>query len=88
MNTPQKNYPLIITLKINEEAQLYFEEMRKKYFPAHANFVYAHITVFHCLPSNNIEIENSLINFSNCQQFNLVSKEIIFYKNGIAIGLK
>ncbi|RFM25629.1 2'-5' RNA ligase family protein [Deminuibacter soli] len=44
--------PLIITLQLQAADQLYFNELRNRYFPAHANYLDAHITLFHKLPSN------------------------------------
>jgi hypothetical protein len=46
------NKSLIITLKIDDVSQSYFNEKRKHHYPAYANFVDAHITLFHKLPSN------------------------------------
>jgi 2'-5' RNA ligase len=43
---------LIITLKIDDASQTFFNEKRKQHYPAYANFVDAHITLFHKLPSD------------------------------------
>ena len=55
-----KEVPLVVALKIDEQSQLFFNEKRTMFFPAHANYVDAHITLFHKLPSNNIDIEIGL----------------------------
>jgi 2'-5' RNA ligase superfamily len=51
MNSTNKK-SLIITLKIDEASQVFFNEKRKQHYPAYANFVDAHITLFHKLPSD------------------------------------
>ena len=52
--------PLIITLMLEEEVKLYFNEQRKKYFPAHFNYLEAHLTLFYALPPGEISIQNTL----------------------------
>lgn len=42
--------PFVLTLKINESAFQFFDELRRKYFPPQRNFLPAHITLFHALP--------------------------------------
>ncbi|MVN23199.1 2'-5' RNA ligase family protein [Mucilaginibacter arboris] len=44
--------PVILTLKINDDAAAYFTELRKKHFPAERNYLDAHLTLFHHLPPN------------------------------------
>ena len=44
--------PVILTLKINEEAAAYFTDLRTQYFPAERNYLEAHLTLFHHLPGN------------------------------------
>ena len=46
--------PLIITLKIDTASQAFFSEQRKLYFPAHINYLDAHLTLFHKLPADDI----------------------------------
>ncbi|WP_374950674.1 2'-5' RNA ligase family protein [Mucilaginibacter sp.] len=53
MDTPN---PLLLTLKINFEAQLYFNTLRQKYFPADRNFLDAHLMLFHQLPAKEESI--------------------------------
>lgn len=44
--------PVILTLKINQEATVYFTGLRKLHFPAERNYLDAHLTLFHHLPGN------------------------------------
>lgn len=48
--------PVILTLKINEEAATYFTDLRTQYFPAERNYLEAHLTLFHHLPGNETTI--------------------------------
>ncbi|WP_443947554.1 2'-5' RNA ligase family protein [Pedobacter sp. AW1-32] len=41
---------LILTLRIEENAQQYFNNLRKLHFPPERNFLNAHLTLFHKLP--------------------------------------
>ena len=52
--------PLIITLKIDTASQDFFSEQRKLYFPAHVNFLDAHLTLFHKLPADDILINETI----------------------------
>lgn len=51
---------LIITLNMTQEDQAFFNALRKKHFPAHANYLDAHITLFHKLPANEARIPDVL----------------------------
>ncbi|WP_208644854.1 2'-5' RNA ligase family protein [Mucilaginibacter kameinonensis] len=50
MQTEKKT--LILTLRLDEESQAFFDEMRKRHFPQERNFLKAHLTLFHQLPSD------------------------------------
>lgn len=52
--------PLILTLKINHEAQELFNYLRKKHFPAEKNYLDAHLTLFHHLPANEPAIMDDI----------------------------
>ena len=42
----------IVTLALEEEAQRWFEEQRRAYFPSALNHIPAHLSLFHSLPSD------------------------------------
>lgn len=44
--------PLIITVALDKVSQDYFNELRTKHFPTYCNYMHAHVTFFHRLPSN------------------------------------
>lgn len=60
--------PIILTLEINQEAAIYFTDLRKKYFPAERNFLDAHLTLFHNLPGNENQILEDLEIVCNFQK--------------------
>jgi 2'-5' RNA ligase len=45
--------PLILTVRIDEKSQQFFNEMRIKHFPPERNLLEAHLTLFHQLPDTN-----------------------------------
>lgn len=49
--------PLILTLRLDERSQRFFNEMRTKYFPPERNLLDAHLTLFHQLPDANETLE-------------------------------
>ncbi len=42
----------ILTLRLNPEAQEFFEALRQRHFPPERNLITAHLTLFHQLPEN------------------------------------
>jgi hypothetical protein len=44
--------PLIVTLSLNEDAQAWFDALRRQYFPPALLRVGAHVTMFHALPGS------------------------------------
>ena len=52
--------PLIITLALNDEAQLFFNDLRAQHFPPQLNYLKAHLTLFHHLPSNEESITETV----------------------------
>lgn len=50
MQTQQE--PLILTVRLDDESQAFFDKQRELYFPPDRNFLKAHLTVFHQLPNN------------------------------------
>ena len=83
-----KQLPLVITLKIDEPSQLFFDKQRTAYFPAHANYVPAHITLFHKLPSDNPVIENGLATFAKHPAFELLITDIMLHNSSVAYSIQ
>ncbi|NUZ06581.1 2'-5' RNA ligase family protein [Piscinibacter koreensis] len=47
--------PLIVTLRLGEPAAAQFSALRRAHFPAHRNWLDAHVTLFHALPGAAID---------------------------------
>jgi len=82
--------PLIVTAKIDEETQKFFDDLRRKHFPPERNFLSAHITLFHHLPAEKIfEIEDLLERIASDQQiFTLNFSSVRFLGRGTAIEIE
>ena len=85
---PATAIPLVVTLKIDEPSQLYFDKQRTSYFPAHANYVPAHITLFHKLPVDNFVIENGLATFAKHPAFELLITDIMLHNSSVAYSIQ
>ena len=83
-----KKIPLVITLKIDEPSQLFFDKQRRAHFPPHANYVPAHITLFHKLPAGNPAVENGLTAFAKHLAFELNVTDIILQKTSVAYSIQ
>ncbi len=44
--------PFILTLKLDDQSFRYFTALRDQHFPAERNYLSAHVTLFHKLPSD------------------------------------
>jgi hypothetical protein len=80
--------PLIVALKLDPEAQDFFNVLRKQWFPASRNFIDAHLTLFHALP--NTENILSIIRNECYQQtaFQLRVLEPVSIGKGVAYKLE
>ena len=47
--------PLIVTLKLDDAAQTYFNALRRQHFPPAINYLGAHLTLFHHLPGAEVD---------------------------------
>ncbi len=74
---------LIITLKITEEAQYFFDKKREYYYPRHCNYVPAHLTFFHAAPNNNLFIDN-LKEAANHSEILMQTDSVLAFNNGMA----
>ena len=80
--------PLILTLGINEEAQQYFDDLRRQHFPSERNFLKAHLTLFHLLPDVH-SIYDDLNQMAEKQPiFSLQAERIASIGKGTAIKIK
>lgn len=84
------NNPLIVTAKMDADSFDYFNHLRQKYFPVARNFLSAHITLFHQLPSEQlIEIERTLKEVASRQyEFPLFFPKVKFFGQGSGIEVE
>lgn len=80
--------PLIITLKLDEATHKYFTTLRNLYFPKHCNFLEAHLTLFHALPSDIECINETLKESCGHSIFQLEVSEVKNIGNGVAYSIK
>lgn len=78
-----KTPSLIVTIKMQDEALAFFNALRKKYYPVHCNYVDAHITLFHKLPSNICAIEEILLQSTQRKRFTLQINSIKHINNSV-----
>jgi 2'-5' RNA ligase len=76
----EKKKTIILTLILEETAQSFFNEKRETYFPAHANFTDAHVTLFHSLPNRNF-INETLEEITKKTTTLEMEVTKVFYKN-------
>lgn len=79
--------PLIVTLRIDEENQFAFNELRKQYFPAHINYLDAHLTLFHKLPADEPAVTEVLKQHCIRSAFTLQTTGLKNIGNGVAIAV-
>lgn len=77
--------PLILTLRIDEAAQEFFDSLRVEYFPPERNFLKAHLTLFHKLPSS--EQTFRVLRDFNFPPFDMQVTELINLGAGVAYRL-
>ena len=46
--------PLIVTLRLDDASQTFFDHARTRWFPPHRNVLHAHVTLFHHLPGAHL----------------------------------
>lgn len=77
--------PLILTLKLDDTSQSYFDGLRKQYFPPERNFIDAHLTLFHHLPAGEDVILNTLQTLVQQQPvFDISVARVVTIGNGVA----
>lgn len=81
--------PFILTLAMNEEAATFFNQQRQKYFPAHLNFLQAHLTLFHYLPLPADEIVAQVQPIvKEVASFDMPVTDLVSLGNGVAYKLE
>ncbi|PUZ22740.1 phosphoesterase HXTX [Chitinophaga parva] len=84
----QETPPLIVTLELDGAAHQFFTAQRTRYFPAHTNYLEAHLTLFHHLPGNNAEVMDILAREAAGPPFSLAVTGLHNMGNGVAYTLQ
>lgn len=87
MHKPTKQ-SLIITLIIDDTAQQFFNEKRLQFYPAYANFVPAHLTLFYNLPVGNNLVQATLLKMISTVQFQMKVNSLICINNFVAYQIE
>jgi len=77
--------PLVLTLALDEQSQLYFNNLRKQHFPPERNYLDAHLTLFHHLPANEPQVVKEIE--TACQAYSIMQlpvNGIVGIGNGVA----
>jgi 2'-5' RNA ligase len=77
-------YPLIITLELDKEDKSYFTALRQAHFPAHSNYLDAHLTLFYRLPSDQPLIAHTLRELAARPALSLMVNDVVSLGNGVA----
>lgn len=81
--------PLILTVQLNNEAFHFFNDLRKQYFPPGRNYLDAHLTLFHNLPSTEEKIIQDIEALCLQQQtINLPVTEVVSIGRGVAYKIE
>ena len=81
--------PLIVTLQLDEKTFAFFDALRKVHFPPERNFLSAHLTLFHHLPSGEKSIREDLRQWSSSQApLDLQVTEVKSTGNGVAYKIE
>ncbi|MBV8252137.1 MAG: 2'-5' RNA ligase family protein [Chitinophaga sp.] len=78
---------MIITLQLDEVSQQYFNTLRNAHFPAHANYLDAHLSLFYKLPDANLAIDTDLQNFAQRAPMELQVTGLFQFGQGVAFTL-
>ncbi|MEO6669386.1 MAG: 2'-5' RNA ligase family protein [Ferruginibacter sp.] len=80
--------PLIITLKLDDETQFFFNRLRQEHFPKHVNYLEAHCTLFHKLPASEPIIRNTLAALSQRPAFSMKVAAVKNIGNGVVYTIE
>ena len=82
--------PLILTLRMDDLSQLYFDRLREEHFPKARNFIPAHLTLFHKLPGDRErEISETLDDLRRQQRpLSLTAAGLVFMGRGVGYRLE
>jgi hypothetical protein len=77
--------PLIVTLQIDQAAQAFYEDLRRRYFPAERNQIPAHLSLFHQLPDEALTHQALQQLAKSASAFNITNATPRSIGRGVAI---
>jgi hypothetical protein len=81
--------PLILTIKLDDDSQLYFDQLREAHFPPERNYLAAHLTLFHHLPPNQLQLINDIDSIAKRNStLSLEVTEVKSIGNGVALSIE
>ncbi len=81
--------PLVVTLRMESAAAARFTALRQAHFPAHRNWLDAHITLFHALPGERLQqvLEDVTRRAAVTSPFILHVDRVLFLGGGVAYAI-
>ena len=80
--------PRILTLKLDDASQAFFDRLREAHFPPERNLLQAHLTMFHKLPGEHErEILSDVEEACNQEPIQLTATNLRFLGKGVAYEL-
>lgn len=79
--------PLILTLQLEATAAAHFNQLRLAHYPAYANVVEAHLTLFHRLPADEPRMAATLATMAARPPLTLQVNGLQRYTHGVAYTL-
>jgi len=81
--------PLILTVSLDTASQNFFNDLRKRHFPPERNYLDAHLTLFHHLPPNEIQITDAIRELAGTRQpLTIQATNVTSIGNGVAYKLE
>jgi 2'-5' RNA ligase len=80
--------PLILTLALDTEAEVFFDRLRQQHFPPERNFLKAHLTLFHHLPPQEPRVVAAIEAASRQPPFPLAVTGVVLIGRGVAFRLE
>jgi hypothetical protein len=81
--------PLVVTLRMDARAATHFTALRRSHFPAHRNWLDAHITLFHALPGEHLpNVLGDVLEVATATApFLMQVERVVFLGRGVAYAL-
>ena len=85
----QQEAPLIVTLRLDADAQARFDALRRAHFPPERNHLQAHVTLFHALPgAERSQVHDDLAEVAQRPAFPVAVSRVRSLGRGVAYDLR